>query len=394
MRPPSRRCCPLPRGDEDGASHPTPPKPPQLQSVAVRIGIAAALQLALVGLALVCGVVDIPPAFVERWFSTGLYPAVQRVVTPASNLVPFAILDILVVGTCVAVVIALARAVRAAWRARRLAPVIRVAQRLVVVGAAGYLAFLLLWGFNYRRTPLAELLLVEREVPSGEAVVQLGVDAAARLNALYGEAHRLGWLGKEWRNEALRRAFDTVQRTLNDAPPAQPGRLKPTVFGPYFRWTLVDGMVNPFALEVLANPDLLAFERPFVAAHEWSHLAGYADEAEASFVGWLTCIRAGVPAQYSGWLYLFGQVNSEVDSKGRARLAEAIEAGPRADIEAVAARLRGAQLPWLRDAGWAVYDQYLKANRVESGVRSYGAVVSLILRSRFEDGWTPVRREP
>ena len=87
-------------------------------------------------------------------------------------------------------------------------------------------------------------------------------------------------------------------------------------------------MVNPFGLEVLANPDLLPFERPFVAAHEWSHLAGYADESEANFVGWLACIRADVPTQYSGWLYLFWQVNGEVGTAGRARLAAALAPGP------------------------------------------------------------------
>ena len=38
----------------------------------------------------------------------------------------------------------------------------------------------------------------------------------------------------------------------------------------------------------------------------------------------------------------------------------------------------------------AFYDN-LKANRVESGVRSYSQVVSLILRVRFEEGWRPVR---
>ncbi|MBF8299870.1 MAG: hypothetical protein HW394_240, partial [Acidobacteria bacterium] len=134
------------------------------------------------------------------------------------------------------------------------------------------------------------------------------------------------------------------------------------------------------------------FERPFVAAHEWSHLAGYADEGEASFVGWLACMRAAVPARYSGWLFLYWQVNDEVDDAGRARLATALGAGPRRDIEAIVERLRRGQLPWLRTAGWRVYDQYLKANRVEEGVRSYGAVVTLILRTRFEPGWMPVRR--
>src|SRR5690606_39996891 len=56
---------------------------------------------------------------------------------------------------------------------------------------------------------------------------------------------------------------------LADAPPAVPGRLKRSLLGFYFRWASIDGMVNPFGLEVLRNPDLLPFERPFVAAHEW-----------------------------------------------------------------------------------------------------------------------------
>jgi hypothetical protein len=41
---------------------------------------------------------------------------------------------------------------------------------------------------------------------------------------------------------------------------------------------------------------------------------------------------------------------------------------------------------------WAVYDQYLRANRVDEGIRSYGEVITLILRARFEDGYRPARR--
>jgi hypothetical protein len=183
-----------------------------------------------------------------------------------------------------------------------------------------------------------------------------------------------------------------VQRELADAPPAVPGRLKRTMYGPFFRWTSVDGMVNPFGLEVLANPDLLPFERPFVAAHEWAHLAGYAHEAEANFVGWLACVRGAAPAQYSGWLSLYWQVSGELPSREREQVAEALHDGPRADLRAVAARLRRGDLPALRRASWLVYDSYLKANRVESGVRSYGEVVTLILRAGLADGAGPVRR--
>ena len=122
-----------------------------------------------------------------------------------------------------------------------------------------------------------------------------------------------------------------VLADLSDARPAVPGRLKSSLFGPYFRWTSVDGMINPFGLEVIANPDLLPFEKPFVAAHEWAHLAGYADESEASFVGFLTCIRAATPAAYSGWLFLYWEINSEVGASDRRQLASALEDGPRRD---------------------------------------------------------------
>jgi len=188
------------------------------------------------------------------------------------------------------------------------------------------------------------------------------------------------------------RRLGVLDVAFDDAPAVVPGRLKRSLLGPYFRWTGVDGMVNPFGLEVIANPDLLPFERPFVAAHEWGHLAGYANEAEANFVGWLTCVRASPRHQYSGWFYLYWQISGEVSAQDRAPINSALAEGPRRDVNAVITRLRRGEIPALQQASWQVYDKYLKANRVEAGVRSYGEVVTLLLRARFEPGWTPVRR--
>ena len=193
---------------------------------------------------------------------------------------------------------------------------VRVLGHLTAAAAVVYLVFLMGWGFNYRRVPMAQRLVVAAAAPSNDDVVALGLRAVGEMNRLHDEAHRIGWVGDEWRDARLRSAFASVQRALGDAPPAVPGRLKRTLLGPYFRWTGVDGMINPFGLEVLANPDLLPFERPFVAAHEWAHLAGYANEAEANFVGWLTALRADLPAQYSAWLYLFWQVSRRSGREG------------------------------------------------------------------------------
>ena len=70
-----------------------------------------------------------------------------------------------------------------------------------------------------------------------------------------------------------------------------PGRPEATLLGGYFHQAAIAGMTDPFFLETLIAPDLLDVERPFVIAHEWAHLAGYADESEANFVAWLTCRR-------------------------------------------------------------------------------------------------------
>ena len=56
-----------------------------------------------------------------------------------------------------------------------------------------------------------------------------------------------------------------------------------------FPWAAVDGMVNPFGLEVVINPEVLPFERPFVLAHEWAHLAGLPTRAKPASWG---CWRA------------------------------------------------------------------------------------------------------
>jgi hypothetical protein len=351
----------------------------------------AGLGITVVVLAVVAGLAPIDPRLVERWYSTGAYPIIQWILTPITNLVPFALLDVLlVVGLC-AVVAMLGRSVAQVRRTKKWKPLFVTGARLVTMSALLYLAFLGIWGLNYRRVSMTDRLVLDGKA-SADAILDLGRTSVEHLNALYSAAHAEGWRTSPWREHRLRDAYASVLTRLSDAIPAVPGRLKASLLGPYFRWTSVDGMINPFGLEAIANPDLLPFERPFVAAHEWAHLAGYADESEASFVGFLTCIHAATPAAYSGWLFLYWQINSEVGSSDRRHLAAALQEGPRRDIAAITERVRSGQVPLLRDAGWRVYDEYLKANRVEEGVRNYGLVLTLLTRVRFEDGWKPVRQ--
>lgn len=343
----------------------------------------------LVALAAVLAVVPLPAAAVERWYSTGVYPFIERALTTLSGVTPVAWFDVWLLAAIGWLGWTWQRVFRAP-RGTRARASTHAARRTVVAASAAYLVFLLCWGLNYRREPLAARLEQTRPAPDTAAVVALGELAVRQLSALHAPAHQQGWPGPDVDDARLRAAAAHVQALIG-VPRVETARLKPTLLRWLFRWEGVDAMTNPFGLDILRNPDLVPVERPFVAAHEWAHLAGFANEAEANFIGWLTCLHGDTGAQYSGWLFLYWQVAGELPPAERDALASTLPPPVRADRDAIAARLTRGIVPAVQQAGWAAYDQYLKANRVTSGVRSYGEVLTLIHRTAFDSRWRPMR---
>jgi hypothetical protein len=333
--------------------------------------------LLLAGLALV---VPVPPEAVERWYSQGLYPRLQPIVTTLSNLVPFAWLDVLIALALVAAGVWIGRA----WRDPSRPPLRRVAG--VVMGgleaaAVLYLVFLLAWGFNYRRVPPDERFGVDEGRLSVEHLRALVAQAVGAVNATYDADARDDRLALPVLVQTLQPSFHAAQVRLGAEWATVTGRPKASLVARSFRLSSVDGMLNPFGLEVLLNPEVLPFERPFVLAHEWAHLAGHADESEASFLAWLTCLEGDAAAQYSGWLAVLLHAVRGLPAVERRTALQALEAGPRADIQALQLRFERSH-PLVRAVSWQVYEQYLRANRVEAGLASYDEVVRLVLGSR------------
>jgi hypothetical protein len=176
----------------------------------------------------------------------------------------------------------------------------------------------------------------------------------------------------------LETAFASAQQTLGSSRSAVPGVPKRSLLELYFRTAAIDGMTDPYYLEVIINPDALPFERPFITSHEWAHLAGHAHEAEANFLAWLTCTRGNALARYSGWLAIYEHVAGSMSKADRTALAAKLDPGPRQDLQEASKRyLRSS--PVVRNTTREVYDTYLRANRVNEGIASYSAVVRLML---------------
>jgi len=342
---------------------------------------------ALVIAAAAAALVPLPATFVERVYSRRLYLAFQPLITSLSNLAPFALFDALLIVVALSWIVLSVRDLRKVKG--RLRAVVVILWRTIVWVAALYLVFLCTWGLNYRRIPLADVLGLDAARVTAPAVKDAAIFAAGRLNDLYGRAHGARAPASPAIDQPLAAA---LERALGDTGRPQtlvPGRPKETIINWYFRRAAVDGMTNPFFLEVLVASHLLPFERPFVTAHEWSHLAGVADEGEANFVGWLACLRGSPAAQYSGWLFMYSELASVSGRTDRAAIAAALADGPREDLQAIRDRVARYVSPRLSAAGWRVYDSYLKANRVESGAASYGEVVQLALGARLASGGSP-----
>lgn len=351
---------------------------------------------ALILLAIVLAVAPLPRALVERLYARGMYPMLQPRMTALSNTTPVALFDVVLLLGAAATVLLW----RSRWRkhharserSTRFGTLGLMLFDALSIAAILYLWFLGTWGLNYRREPLrAQLDFHEDRVTSG-ALVALAGRTTDALNALYSSAHAAGWPELTTVQETLQSSFADAQRDLSMTWTAHAGRPKRTLFNFYFTRVSIDGMTDPFFLETLANQSLLPFERASTIAHEWAHLAGYADESEASFVGWLICMRGPAPSQYSGWLSLYGPVAGALTRDERASMTARLDAGPRNDLQAIADRIQRQTIPIASRAGYAMYDRFLKANRVESGVRSYGEVVQLMLGTNFDANGAPVRR--
>ena len=219
-----------------------------------------------------------------------------------------------------------------------------------------YLLFLGLWGLNYRRVPLERKLDYDRSRVTRDAAMALANTAAGFMNRGYAAAHA----GSRRTSPSLERSFADVQRALGARRAAVPGVPKRSVLTWYFRRAAIDGMTDPFFLEIIVNPEVLDVERPFVVAHEWAHLAGYANESEANFVAWLTCVRGDALAQYSGWVSAYEHAARALSREDR-RAADAARSRTARrsahDCGAVRANLSGGSAGRAADSTMAICGQ-------------------------------------
>lgn len=340
----------------------------------VKLNLSKGLPLALALLALAtffwAWAGFLPSALVEEWYSRGAFPVVSRGIAPLAAVVGWSLMDVLLPGGVLVAGYLLYR--------RRPLPVAGLL-------ALGYLFFFWTWGVNYHRVPVEEKLDYQPGRVSEEAVSALILEAAREINRTYrvggpevGSSH-----DRALASEADARIRSVVE-AIDGIPSARWGRLLRSktshLLNPVFRASGVTGMFNPFGHEPLVTGGLLPAERPMVVLHEIAHVRGYADEGEANFVALLAAVHSGNPElRYSGWLSLWMYLGAEQSNR-------LLGPGPRADLVAIADRVRRSRIEWVSRTQGRTLDVFLRVNRVPGGIRSYARIVQLAVGTRHDWG--------
>jgi hypothetical protein len=353
----------------------------QSKTVVVAVGLLPfALLLRWVGFAM--------PTAVETLFAQGLYPVVARVLGTLNRVLPIPFAEVAVLNVAVIAVVLGVRWWRSPRRRTGFAATTRTALLAIWTAAGvGLLAFLFAWGFNYARPPLRDRLDLDLSGLESAEVLTLAEAFVTRANASYEllAADPAEPTAMPHPDRAADRLIDDAYRELalpGDVIVFTTSPVKGLISSALFSRIGISGIFVPFTGEPLFNRLMPAVSKPVAMAHEKAHQRGITDEGEANLAAVLACLTANDPyLRYAAELYassaLVAAAARYAPDEAQALAAE-WASGPRRDLIAI-------REFWDRHRGVAtraatrVNDAYLRSNRVEGGVQSYGRVASMLV---------------
>ena len=334
------------------------------------------------------------PGLVEQRYSRGIFPLIARTLGSVARLVPFSLAEVLVGLAAILLVRWLILAGVRLYRqphGRRLAVIwghaaAPLATLLILLGSI-YLAFMLLWGLNYDRRPLAGSIGLQVRPASVSELAALCRDLIDQSNALRQQV-REGPDGVMRLDGGVKAALQRASLGYDRAAERYPvlaGRYsppKPVLISPLWAYTGITGVYFPFTGEANVNIAVPESSIPATATHEMAHQRGFAREDEANYIAYLVGSRhPDADFRYSSSLLAMESAMAALrgaDPKQYAELVSRHSAGVRRDLAAEDAFWQAHAGPVER-ASNRINDQYLKANLQAEGVGSYGRMVDLLL---------------
>ena len=321
------------------------------------------------------------PQLTERLFSEGFYRFWTAVYGRVFGYLPFSVSQFLVVlvpmGAVVYIVLEIIKK-RFARMFANLACTIGILWFLFAIGA----------GLNYARPELGEVLGLEVRPSTVAELAALTETLVARANELSTQVARdeNGVMVISARSyTALSGQARAIFRQAGEEIPMLRGfvpHAKPIVYSRFMSRLGIVGIYSPFTLEAHVNVDVLDYHIPATMLHELAHFRGIMREDEANFIAWLVGTRSGNPDfMYSGTMMALSYAGGQLRRANRDEYSRIMSA----QNQYVLADRRANWYYWrqfegpLTEISQNINDAYLRAQRQEDGVQSYGRMVDLLL---------------
>ena len=334
------------------------------------------------------------PSFIERYYSTGLYPLISKASRFLLGWIPFSIGDLLYGVAIIWIIIRIINFIKR-WRKKQLSSrlVLYYGRRVLQIILIIYISFNWLWGFNYNRLGSAHQMQLKFTKYTNAQLLQLTDTLTAKLNVLvadsasdkiYADTKELACLSLEayQKSEAV---FPILHH--------QNISVKPEML--YYGGNYIGflGYLNPFTGEAQLNTTIPHFLLPYVCCHEMAHQLGYASESEANFIGYLACKKSDDAAfRYSVYFDLYAYVIGDLFNRDTAAARQQLKLLPqrvkddRKTVRAFFNRNRNSVSPAI---DW-IYDKYLKMNSQPKGKESYNEVVGWLIAFATRYGWDKI----
>ncbi|MDF2632044.1 MAG: hypothetical protein K0Q85_640 [Caproiciproducens sp.] len=329
------------------------------------------------------------PDFAE-WYATVIYPPLSLCVNALTSLAPFSLAEIFVVllilGALAYLIFYILKLIKD--KKNRAENGWKFIINPICAACVLYFAFTVSCGINYSRYPFAQTSGLNIKASSKTELIELCNELADGVNTLRKGVKTNGNSVMKLNNENIYSTAKEAQTTYNKISADYPllragyGEPKPVFGSRLMSYCNITGIFFPFTFEANVNVDVPDYSIPATMCHELSHLRGYMREDEANFIGYLVCEKSdNADFRYSGEMLAFIYASNALyaaDSSAANTVYSKLSDGVKRDLVNNSAYWKQFEGP-VASAANTVNDKYLKANRQEDGVKSYGRMVDLLL---------------
>lgn len=324
----------------------------------------------------------------ENLYSRLIYPPIGRSLSLMTGIFSFSVAELLLYAFIFLILFLVVRFVFRVIKAhKKLQEIIKGVVNALSIFSIVYCLFLLLWGFNYYRQPLAYSLGYNIEKSTVADLKNLCADLIDKTNQLRSQVPENS-NGIMYIKDGLKGAMSRAPQGYANISPRYPvlsghyGRPKGVIASRELSYTGIAGIYMPFTGEANVNTIVPDSMLPSTIAHEMAHQRGFAREDEANFIAYLTCKAHGdSDFQYSGYmLALIYSMNAlhNYDAAAYKELAATYSPGVVRDLNFISDFWKQFEGPAER-VQEKVNDAYLKSNKQADGIYSYGRMVDLLL---------------